>query len=214
VLDPFRGCGTSVVLAHKLHRRWIGIDISGNAIDEIQTAFKRLGVHENEAYELSEGLPDTMVEYARLNPYESQGWLIRRLGGLPNPKKSGDRGVDSDMAIHLGVDADDRDRWGRVIFSVKTGKRGTCGSLSARWAARRRTSVSCILDVKPTEKMEEAALRAKTLQYQLRADMPPNEYDRVQILTADEIIEGVMLDCPPTMQAVRKFREAQLEMQV
>ena len=62
--------------------------------------------------------------------------------------------------------------------------------------------------------MEEAALRAKTLQYQLRADMPPNEYDRVQILTADEIIEGVMLDCPPTMQAVRKFREAQLEMLV
>ena len=217
VLDPFCGCGTSVVVAHKLHRNWIGIDISGNAIDEIQTAFKRLGVYENKAYELSEGLPDTMAEYNRLNPYEKQDWLIRRLGGLPNPKKSGDGGVDGDMAIHLGVGTDDRDQWGRVIFSVKTGKQrkpehvreliGTMGSEKADIGI-------LILDVEPTEKMEEAALRMKTLQYQLRADMPPKEYDRVQILTAYEIIEGVMLDCPPTMQAVRKYREAQMEMQV
>ena len=62
-----------------------------------------------------------------------------------------------------------------------------------------------ILDVEPTEKMEEAARKAKTLRYQQRADMPPKEYDRVQILTAFEIIEGAKFDCPPTMQAVKRF---------
>ena len=41
VLDPFCGCGTSVVAAHNLGRRWIGIDISANAIDIIQD--RRLG---------------------------------------------------------------------------------------------------------------------------------------------------------------------------
>ena len=62
--------------------------------------------------------------------------------------------------------------------------------------------------------MEEAAKKAKTLSYRQRADMPPKEYDRVQILTAYEIIEGAKIDCPPTMQAVKRFREAQTEMQV
>ena len=35
VLDPFCGCGTAVVAAHKLNRRWAGIDISPFAIDLI-----------------------------------------------------------------------------------------------------------------------------------------------------------------------------------
>ena len=42
VLDPFCGCGTTIEAAHRLNRRWIGIDISGPAIDEIQN---RLGKH-------------------------------------------------------------------------------------------------------------------------------------------------------------------------
>ena len=56
--------------------------------------------------------------------------------------------------------------------------------------------------------------QAKTLNYQLRQDMPPKEYDCVQILTAYEIIEGAKIDCPPTMQAVKRYREAQTEMRV
>ena len=62
--------------------------------------------------------------------------------------------------------------------------------------------------------LEEAAQKAKTLQYQQRTDMPPKEYDRIQILTAYEIIEGAKIDCPPTMQVVKRFREAQTEMKV
>ncbi len=64
-----------------------------------------------------------MAEYNRLNAYEKQDWLIRQLRGLPNPRKSGDRGVDGGMDIHLGVDEAGRDQWGRIVFSVKTGKR-------------------------------------------------------------------------------------------
>ncbi len=33
VLDPFCGCGTALVAAHKLNRRWIGIDINYDAIE-------------------------------------------------------------------------------------------------------------------------------------------------------------------------------------
>jgi site-specific DNA-methyltransferase (adenine-specific) len=37
VLDPFCGCGTTVQVAQKLNRRWIGIDITHLAIGLIKT---------------------------------------------------------------------------------------------------------------------------------------------------------------------------------
>jgi DNA modification methylase len=37
VLDPFCGCGTAIDAAERLHRRWIGIDITKIAIEVIQT---------------------------------------------------------------------------------------------------------------------------------------------------------------------------------
>ncbi|GAI73725.1 unnamed protein product, partial [marine sediment metagenome] len=33
VLDPFCGCGTAIVVAHKLNRRWIGVDINRTAYE-------------------------------------------------------------------------------------------------------------------------------------------------------------------------------------
>ena len=123
VLDPFCGCGTTVHAAQVLNRRWIGVDISGDAVDEIVDRLAEIGVHESQGhYGVHEGNPDTMAEYTRLNPFEKQEWLIRRLDGLPNPKKSGDRGVDGDMTFHMGADGQGNDMWGRLVFSVKTGK--------------------------------------------------------------------------------------------
>ena len=121
VMDIFCGCGTTVEAAYTLDRKWIGIDISGNAIDEIKGRIKTR-CSERVEYDLIEGSPDTVKEYKRLNPYEKQEWFIRKLNGLPNPKLSGDGGVDGDMVIHLGKDKNKKDNWGKLIFSVKTGK--------------------------------------------------------------------------------------------
>ena len=219
VLDPFCGCGTAIEVAHRLKRKWIGIDISGPAIDEIENRLSKHGQYPKSHYDILEGSPETMAEYNRLNAFEKQEWLIRRLNGLPNPRKSGDRGIDGDMDIHLGIDNNGRDQWGRVIFSVKTGKQRKpehVRELIGTMRSERAQIGILILDVEPTERMEEAARRAKTLQYQQRHNMPPKEYDCVQILTAYEIIEGAKIDCPPTMQAVKRYREAkdQLELEV
>ena len=217
VLDPFCGCGTSILASHRLNRRWIGIDISGIATDEIQSTLERLHLRDGDGYDMVEGQPDTMAEYNRLTPYDKQDWLIRRLEGLPNPRKSGDAGVDGDLDIHIGVDEQGRDQWGRVIFSVKTGKQrkpehvrellGTMNSEQAQIGV-------LILDQEPTEKMEQAAQRAKQIRYQQRKDMPPKEYDRIQILTSYEIIEGAKIDCPPTMSIVKRFRESEDQMRI
>ena len=217
VLDPFCGCGTTVEAAHCLNRKWIGIDISGDAIDEIKDRMAELGVYEKQHYKVLEGSPDTMTEYNRLNPYEKQEWLVRRLGGLPNPKKSGDKGKDGDMTFHMGTDNDGNDLWGRIIFSVKTGRqrspahvrelRGTMNNEKAHMGV-------LIVDVEPTEGMEKAAAEAGRFKYQPIDKLPPKSYDRIQIVTSYEVLDGARLFCPPTLQAVKQYRKAQLKMKI
>ena len=117
ILDPFCGCGTTLEAAMKNNRKWIGIDISGSAVDEIKTRVQKTGSFEGKDYSLVEGNPETLEEYNRLTPYEKQDWLIYKLGGLPNPKKSGDRGVDGDLQVHLGIDKrSGKEKFGKVIF--------------------------------------------------------------------------------------------------
>ena len=216
VLDPFCGCGTTIEAAHSLSLDWIGIDISGSAIDEIKDRMAARGVYDGNHYEIYEGNPDTMAEYNRLNPFEKQEWLIRRLGGLPNPKKSGDRGVDGDMTFHLG-NAKGPDKWGRLIFSVKTGQqRGPVMVRELRGAMNNENAHMgvLVLDRDPTLAMENAAERAGNLKYQPLSDLPPKSYSQIQIVTANEVIDGAKVDCPPSMQAVRQYREAQLKLRV
>jgi site-specific DNA-methyltransferase (adenine-specific) len=40
VLDPFCGCGTAVIAAEKLHRQWVGIDITFLAINLVKGRLK------------------------------------------------------------------------------------------------------------------------------------------------------------------------------
>ena len=94
VLDPFCGCGTTVVAAHNLERRWIGIDISATAIDLIQEhRFKPLGM-EAETY----GIPRDLASARKLaadRPFDFEAWAVTRIPGMaPNERKRGDRGID------------------------------------------------------------------------------------------------------------------------
>ena len=132
------------------------------------------------------------------------------MGGHPNSKKSGDGGVDGEMKIHLGTDKDGNDKWGKVVFSVKTGKqkapamirelKGTVKDFDAVMGV-------LILDADPTEKMEEAAVKAGSFKYSFRDDMPPNFYDKIQIITSGEIIDGNSISTPPTLAAIKLHRE-------
>ena len=42
VLDPFCGCGTAVVVAEKLKRKWIGIDVTHLAIGLMKWRLKNI----------------------------------------------------------------------------------------------------------------------------------------------------------------------------
>ena len=106
VLDPFCGCGTAVAVAERLHRRWIGIDITHLAIDlmkyRLHDAF---GEAVKAEYEVK-GEPADLAGAAQLaadDPYQFQWWFSRprrrcRPGGAG--KKGADKGIDGRIYFH------------------------------------------------------------------------------------------------------------------
>ena len=92
VLDPFCSCGTTVVAAHKLNRRWAGIDIIPFAIDLIvQKWLPEFKVP-------TEGYPYDLAGAAKLareQPFKFEKWAVTRVPGLaPNDHQVGDGGID------------------------------------------------------------------------------------------------------------------------
>ena len=114
-LDPFCGCGTTVQVAQRLNRRWIGIDITHLAIGLIK---KRLsdafGPEIKATYDVI-GEPTDYEGAAALaaeDKYQFQSWALGQVGARPaDPKKGADRGIDGRLYFH-----DDDSGQSRQIF--------------------------------------------------------------------------------------------------
>jgi len=90
VLDPFCGCGTTIAVAQKLQRKWIGIDVSPSACKLMKNRVEKNGAMGIEII----GLPVNIDDLKSLEPFEFQNWCIGALGGTVNSKKVGDMGID------------------------------------------------------------------------------------------------------------------------
>jgi len=99
VLDPFCGCGTTLVAAQKLGRRWIGIDISPTACKLMK---KRLQKEFKTKAHLIRGQVD--MDYIKnLAPFEFQNWVVvDKFLGKASARKSGDMGIDGFTPEVLG----------------------------------------------------------------------------------------------------------------
>jgi site-specific DNA-methyltransferase (adenine-specific) len=79
VLDPFCGCGTAVVAAQRLKRRWIGIDITPLATNLIKTRLTDIfGPEVRKSYEVI-GEPTSVQdarELAKTEPTHFQYWAL------------------------------------------------------------------------------------------------------------------------------------------
>jgi len=96
VLDAFCGCGTACVVAAKLKREWIGIDISPTAIKLIERRLKAAGIEKDIDY-ISIGSPTTITELKSLKPFEFQNWVVEEMSAKHSKRKVGDMGIDGYM---------------------------------------------------------------------------------------------------------------------
>ena len=96
ILDPFCGCGTTIAVAQRLGRKWIGIDVSPSACKLMKNRVEKNGARGIEII----GLPLNVTELKELPPFEFQNWCVGALGGTVNPKKVGDMGIDGFTFMH------------------------------------------------------------------------------------------------------------------
>jgi DNA modification methylase len=111
VLDPFCGCGTSVAVAHKLGRRWIGIDVSPTACKLMAKRMRSIGAKQFAII----GMPKTLEEIKALQPFEFQNWVFEKLHGRVNPKKIGDYGIDGWVELDIPTQVKQSEGIGRNV---------------------------------------------------------------------------------------------------
>ena len=90
VLDPMCGCGTTIAAAQKLGRAWVGVDVSPTACRLMLSRVSKMGAHGVEII----GLPRTVDDLKKIEPFEFQNWVLQRLMGRVSAKKVGDMGID------------------------------------------------------------------------------------------------------------------------
>lgn len=194
VLDAYCGCGTTVMVAEKLGRPWIGIDITYQSIGLIcQVLEDTYGTSVLQNINLG-GIPrDVDSARALANKKddrvrkEFEKWAVLTYSNnraVINPKKGADRGIDG-MAYFLprfNLDTPER-----YVFQVKSGAvhRNDIAAFNHDRERERAQLGAFITLEEPTSSMRMEAREAgfyyhETLERRL---------DRVQIVTVKEIIE-------------------------
>ncbi len=209
VLDPFCGCGTAIAAAHKLERRWIGIDITHLSIAlqkyRLQDMFAlRSGLD----YEVI-GEPATVdaarelaTDSANEGRYQFEWWALSLVRAKPvggqagsrKGKKGADAGIDG-VINFFDEDARGKKRPQTVVVQVKSGKvqagdiRDLKGTIDREGAA---IGVFITLE-QPTQLMVKEALAAGVYE----SPRWGKSFRRVQILTISDLFAGAGVDMPP-----------------
>jgi DNA modification methylase len=114
VLDPFVGGGTTVSVADKLNRKWIGIDQSVQAVKvtELRLDKQRNLFSAPFTVQLHKYDYDTL-RYA--NAFEFESWIVQQFGGTSNTKQRGDFGLDGKMLDNTPIQVKRSDNIGRNV---------------------------------------------------------------------------------------------------
>ena len=114
VLDPFVGGGTTVAVADKLNRRWIGIDQSVQAVkvtefrlNNQQDLFSKPFVVQLHKYDY-----DTL-RYKDAFAFET--FMVQQFGGTTNTKQRGDLGLDGKTKEGVPIQVKRSDGVGRNV---------------------------------------------------------------------------------------------------
>jgi site-specific DNA-methyltransferase (adenine-specific) len=206
VLDPFCGCGTAIAAAHKLARRWIGIDIT-----HLSIALQKYRLRD--MFDLTPGRdyavigePTTVNEARALahdddirGRWQFQAWALslvqaKPIGGKVGTreiKKGGDRGVDGVINFMDNGNG----KFQEVLVQVKSGKVKPADVRDLRGTMERRKSAIGVLITleEPTDEMKREAASADFY----HSPGWNRDYPRMQILTIEQLLSGAEVKMPP-----------------
>jgi len=213
ILDAFCGCGTSVVVAQRLKRQWIGIDITYQSIalvvKRLEDSFGKTVTAEIEL----NGVPRDMESVrALVNKRddrvrkEFEKWAILTYSdnrAVINEKKGADKGIDGVAYVAVGRDAEKSGiKHLPVMLSVKSGKVGASVIRDLRGVVEREGAAGGILLTldEPTKPMLEEARQAG----QFKGDFAT--FERLQIVTVQQILDGERMRLPLLAEVAKRAK--------
>ncbi|MFC2066599.1 DNA methyltransferase [Chloroflexota bacterium] len=207
ILDAYCGCGTTVAVAAALKRKWIGIDITYQSIALI---LRRLeGQYGKELINniKLDGIPRDMASAIALANKkddrvrkEFEKWALLTYTtnrAVINQKKGADSGIDG-VAYFRTNSADNA----KIILQVKSGgvKRSDIATLRGDMQRESAAMAVFITLEPPTAPMIGEAKSAGVYYH----DLMDRNYDAIQIVTVEDIIEhGKVLDIPMSLEVLK-----------
>ena len=196
VLDPFCGCGTAVVVAEKLKRRWTGIDVTHLAValmkNRLKTAFDIVPGRDYEVVGEPADVGGARV-LAEQDRYQFQFWAMSLLEAFPREqaKRGADRGIDG---VVYFIDGPRRSPQ-KAIVQVKSGRvsspliRDLKGTVE-----REKAALGLFITLEePTRDMRTEAVSAGFY----RSEVWQRDFPKLQIRTVEELLDGRGFELPP-----------------
>ncbi len=210
ILDAYCGCGTTVAVAEKLNRQWIGIDITYQSISLI---LKRLEEHKKSALDNVEinGVPKDFASAEALahkkddrTRKEFEKWLVLTYSNnkaIINEKKGGDGGIDGVAYIAHNHQLENK----KVLFSVKSNE---------------KLSPTVIRDLNGTIEREQAALGYLLTLYRMdnlvkeskkyglyRNEFNNKDYPKITVVSVEELLAGERMNLPNPATVLKKAEQ-------
>jgi DNA modification methylase len=212
ILDAYCGCGTTIDAAHKLRRKWIGMDITYQSISVI---LRRLEKTYGKAFVetiVQSGIPKDMKSAIALANKkddrlrkEFEKWAVLTYTdnrAIINEKKGADAGIDA-RAYFMTSKTDNA----KIIFQVKSGsvKRGDIATLRGDMGREKAALAVLITLENPSGPMKQEAKAAG----QYHHDMMGRDYDQISIVTVQDIIENhKRLEIPMSLEVLAAAEKA------
>lgn len=204
VLDPFCGCGTTITVANRLKRKWIGIDITHIAINLIKLRLKDMFGLEAKKNYLVVGEPEDLSgakELALQNRYQFQWWASSLIEARPygDKKKGADEGIDAYLYF-----SDEKNKIKKGIVQVKSGKVSVKDIRDLGHVMdREKAEIGIFLTLEPaTKPMEKEAL----LKGYYKSSTLNKSYQKIQIFTIDDLFAGKAPETPPIISPYKRAK--------
>ena len=203
VLDPFCGCGTATVVAERLKRRWIGIDITHLAITLIKKRLQDTFGAGLSPYKVI-GAPTDWTGAATLaehNRHQFEWWALSLVEARPAQDKR--KGPDSGVDGYIFFFDDNTQKAKKIVVQVKSGHVGVAQVRDLKGVMEREKAViGAFVTLK--EPSRQMLAEAAAADFYVPECMPDLKFPRIQLLTIGELLAGKKLDFPQFAPATFK----------